>query len=466
MPPFNSRRSFALKLALFYALFFGVISAGGVALLYNLVRTHTLSEIDQELLERKEEIGLAAARIGLSGLRSEFSADSEAYGRQDYFIRLLDRSGKVLVSSDTSAWPLAPLPDIDASDDSPQFSYLHLPDARSKARILSAIIGDDAILQLGISLEENENFLRLFRRYALIIVFSMLTLGTLIGWALARKAMAGVEAVTRTAAGIAGGNFAHRVEAAGYGREIDDLVSTFNRMASRVQNLMEQMRQVNDNIAHDLRSPLTRIRGLAEGAAMNGNLGHDGIELAGSIVEECDRLIQMINTMLDISETEVGMQGLRLEAVEPARLARDVFDLFQDVALDKGIHLSADIPSVAAIQGDRRKLQRALANLLDNALKYTPSGGEVKVSLTEDANRIAWAVQDTGQGIAPVDLPHIFERFYRGDRSRHLAGSGLGLSLVRAIARAHGGDVSVESRFGQGSIFTMALPKQAWGQAH
>lgn len=460
MPLFRSRRSFALKLALFYALFFGIISAGGVALLYNLVRAHTLTEVDQGLIERKDEIGLAHTRIGLEGLRNEFSADSEAYGRQDYFIRLLDGSGKVLVSSDTTAWPLAHLSQLDLSNDSPQLSYLALPGARSKARILLARVGRDAVLQIGVSLEENESFLRLFRRYALIIVISMLTLGSLIGWALARKAMGGVEAVTRTAAGIASGNFAHRVQAAGYGREIDELVSTFNLMAGRVQGLMEQMRQVNDNIAHDLRSPLTRIRGMAEGAVMHGKLGAEGEELAGSIVEECDRLIQMINTMLDISETEVGMQGLRLELVEPASLAQDVLELFQDVAHDKGIALIANIPPVQPIQCDRRKLQRALANLLDNALKYTPSGRAVTLSLAENEGYVSWAVQDTGHGIPAADLPHIFERFYRGDRSRHLAGSGLGLSLVRAIARAHGGELSVESQLGLGSTFVMTISKQ------
>ena len=285
----------------------------------------------------------------------------------------------------------------------------------------------------------------------------MLTLGSLVGWGLARKAMAGVESVSRAAARIADGHFSDRVRTSGQGREIDELVATFNRMADRVQNVMQEMRQVNDSIAHDLRSPVTRIRGLAEAAVMDQTLCGEGAELAGSIVEECDRLMQLINTVLDIAETEAGVQGLQLRDVDLVQLAEEAADLFAGVAETQGITLITTASHRLVARGDRRRLQRALANLVDNALKYTPRGGRVTIRVGSQGAMGEIAVTDTGPGLAATDLPHLFERFYRGDRARHLPGNGLGLALAMAVARAHGGDIPVQTG-GNGSTFTLRLP--------
>lgn len=457
-------RTLALKLALFYAIFFTLVAVGSMAVLYNLVRTHTLNEIDADLIKRKDEIGLAIRQMDWKDLNTEFHADTEAYGRRDYFIRLLDKFGQARVSSDTSAWP-----GIDPSHEAFKaldygavaFSDLALPDHRQKARLLLTRLGPNAFLQIGTSLEGSVNFLRLFEHYAMFILGSMILLGSLIGWWLAHKAMAGVEAVTRTAAAIADGQLDIRVEAAGHGREIDDLVSTFNRMAERVQTVMAQMRQINDNIAHDLRSPLARIRGMAESGVVSGRLDAEAAELAGSVVEECDRLIQMINTMLDISETEAGVQALNLSHVDLTSLVTRLVEIFRDLADERGIRLTADLAEAHVILADTRKLQRLLANLLDNAVKYTPQGGSVHVELGQEGNNILVRVKDTGPGIPATDLSHIFERFYRADHSRHEPGNGLGLSLARAIAHAHGGGIRVETEQGRGACFTAYLPLPA-----
>jgi heavy metal sensor kinase len=455
-------RTLALKLALFYAFFFTLVAVGSMAVLYNLVRTHTLNEIDTDLLKRRDEIGLALRQLNMQDLNTEFHADTEAYGRRDYFIRLLDSRGRPKASSDTGAWPgIGVSPEVLAGLAQGESSFRDLPlaDQRKKARLLLTKLGPNSYVQIGASLEDSENFLRLFEHYAVLILGSMILLGSLIGWWLARKAMAGVEAVTRTAADIAGGQLDRRVEAAGHGREIDELVSTFNRMADRVQQVMAQMRQINDNIAHDLRSPLARIRGMAEAGVVSGRLDAEATELAGGVVEECDRLLQMINTMLDISETEAGVQALNLSRVDVAAQATGLLELFRDMAAEKGIRIETQLAPLQPILADPRKLQRLLANLLDNAVKYTPPGGRVRFELEQDASETRLRVADTGPGIPAADLPHIFERFYRADRSRHAPGNGLGLSLARAIARAHGGDIRVSTAEGGGSCFTACLPR-------
>src|SRR4030042_1024358 len=182
--------------------------------------------------------------------------------------------------------------------------------------------------------------------------------------------------------------------------------------------------------------------------------------MAASAIEECDRLLDMINTMLMISKTESGVDKLLREEIDLAGLVREACELFEPTAEDKGVTLSYDVPNKSRLIGDNRMIQRMLSNLLDNAIKYTPSGGTVSVSLSENDERdVVITFKDTGIGISPIDLPRIFERFYRCDQSRSKPGIGLGLSLAGAIARAHGGGITVTSRSNEGRTFTITLPK-------
>jgi signal transduction histidine kinase len=167
----------------------------------------------------------------------------------------------------------------------------------------------------------------------------------------------------------------------------------------------------------------------------------------------------MINTMLLISKTEAGVDKLNLEEIDLTRTVRDACELFRPSAEDKGITLNCEAWEGLKVTGDVRMIQRALSNLLDNGVKYTPPGGRVDVSVSENEQRhVLISIKDTGVGISESELPRIFERFYRGDQSRSQTGVGLGLNLARAIVRAHGGDIRVTSAPGQGSTFIVSLP--------
>jgi signal transduction histidine kinase len=183
--------------------------------------------------------------------------------------------------------------------------------------------------------------------------------------------------------------------------------------------------------------------------------------MAASTVEECDRLLDMINTMLFISKTEAGLERPSRTEVDIGALIRSACELFEPIAEDKQITLKCQTPEKNFLLGDSRMLQRMLSNILDNAVKYTPPGREVKVSVSEASQDIIITIHDTGIGISGADLPRIFERFFRSDQSRSEPGTGLGLSLARAIARAHGGDITVASELNRGSTFTIILPKSA-----
>jgi len=280
----------------------------------------------------------------------------------------------------------------------------------------------------------------------------------IIGWFLARQAMLSVEAVTLTAIGISKGSYDKRVQVKKRFFEIDRLANTFNGMLDRIQALIKGMREINDNIAHDLRSPLTRIRGIAEMTLLKKVSIKDYESMAASTIEECDSLIEMINTMLDITETEAGVGEFKIEKVDLSKLIIDACELFRPTADEKGINIETVLPDKLHFQGDRNKLQRLVTNLLGNSIKYTEPGGSVSISASLDDGQVNIMFEDTGIGISKKDLPKIFERFYRCDRSRSQAGIGLGLSLAKAIANAFGGSISVESTKNKGSAFLVALP--------
>jgi signal transduction histidine kinase len=232
-------------------------------------------------------------------------------------------------------------------------------------------------------------------------------------------------------------------------------------MLDRIQGLVNGIKEMTDNIAHDLKSPITRIRGQAEVALTSRGAADEYESMAASAIEECDRLLEMINTMLFISRTEAGVAKPQFKEMNLAAVVRDACGLFQSPAEDKGIVLTWDAPQELMFSGDVRLIQRMLANLLDNAIKYTPDDGSVAVLLQSGSDRsVTIAIQDTGVGISDKDKLHIFERFYRCDPSRSLAGAGLGLSFARAVARAHGGDITAENRSPSGAVFRVVLPTE------
>jgi signal transduction histidine kinase len=226
-------------------------------------------------------------------------------------------------------------------------------------------------------------------------------------------------------------------------------------MLDRIQSLLKSMKEINDNIAHDLRSPLARIRGIAEMSLLKEKSTDAYRDMAASTIEECDTLISMINTMLDITEAEAGVNGVQLEEFELVELIREACELFRPIAEEKQIKLKTSLPESLTMMSDRKKMQRIVTNLLENAIKYTAEGGMVAVSAAAQDEEVRIDFDDTGVGISENDLPHIFERFYRCDRSRSQGGVGLGLSLVKAYTESINGTIHVESTLNQCSRFTL-----------
>lgn len=459
----NLWHTLSFRMTLWYTLTFILTSLLALFILYQRISYITMKNTDRYLIEEVNELAAILSIEGFDEIITEFDEEVMSEGENKFF-RLLSNDGTVLRSGNVENFGNG---DIHVSDTALQsilkhkkkyaFETLEIANYDHKVRVIYGAISPTVIYNMGESLEKSEAYLTAFSNLVLVLIIPFFCLAALIGWLLARHALKGVEEVTQTAIEISQGTLDNRVQAKRRHYEIDKLASTFNKMLDRIQTLIREMREMNDNVAHELRSPLTRMRGIAEITLTGNGSMNDYTEMAANTIEECDNLIELINTMLDITETEAGVNRVDPEPLNIGELILSACQLFEPIAQDKEVRLITDIPENIILTGDRKKLQRLFSNLLENAIKYNKFGGTVTISVQKENNGVGIKIADTGIGIPKEDLPHIFDRFYRCDRSRSLAGAGLGLSLVKAIVKAFNGDIRVESEPNRGSTFFIKL---------
>lgn len=316
-------------------------------------------------------------------------------------------------------------------------------------------------LAVGRSLGEGERIIGRFTRdYFLMLPLVILVCGVL-GWYVAGRALEPLNSVSRTAQFITSSNLTTQIPPRGAGDELDHLIETFNGMMERLHRSFEQIRQFSTDVSHELRTPLTVVRGQLEVALFTAKSPEQYREAMENALEDVERLSSIVRALLLLSQSETGQLVLQKSDFDLAEAVRDVADQFQIPAEGDGVRLLAETPERFPVQADRIQIDRLLSNLLSNAIKYTPAGGEVRVRLIAGPGQATLIVEDTGVGIAPEHLPHIFDRFYRVPSADPHKGLGLGLSFVAWIVKAHGGSFHVESQPGRGSRFTITVPAAA-----
>ncbi|MEO8716179.1 MAG: ATP-binding protein [Acetobacteraceae bacterium] len=430
-------RSAALRFAAVYAVLLA-ISAMALALFLwwataGLLDRQTESAVRadaQALAERFHQGGIAALILTIE--------DRLAQDVDDNAIYLLIGPDKHRIAGNLGAWPAI----VKRTD-----GWYELPVQRAGARSLAHVHGydlpDDYHLLVGRDVQNRAQLRHLLTDallWAMVVVIGMATLGAVVVRSLFRRALANVSA---TAAAIAAGDLARRVRLSGRGDEFDQLALTINEMLDRIARLMDGVRQVSNAIAHDLRTPITRARGRLEEAAAHARAPeelHAAIERA---IADLDGIVAIFKGLLRISEIEAGSRRSAFAMIDIAALLADVAELYDVVAEEKNVRVQLDVPERLPAYGDRELIQQAVANLVDNAVKFSPPGSTVRLLAEPAGKGVRITVADQGAGIPPEDRTRATERFFRGESARSTPGSGLGLALVQAVAQLHGGSLTL-----------------------
>jgi heavy metal sensor kinase len=452
------RHTLGFRLALWYVL---VFVAGSV-----LLGVLTYALLDSSLERRDHELVRATLdryvgeyrRGGLPGLDDVIAGDRVAGRHERLFVRVLGRDAEAVFLNTPADWQGA---DLDRLAPGPG-GWARLPARGSQAvlEVASVRLPDGTLFQVGKSSEGREELLLRFRALSLLLLGTTVALGILGGVALTRSALRPVRELADAVRRIVDtGEMSARVPVSRNADPLDELSRLVNGMLDRIEALIAGLEGSLDNVAHDLRTPLARLRASAETA-----LAREGDTLAcrealADCLEESERVHETLTSLLDISEAEHGAMRLRRDRIDVGGLLKDAAELYEDLAEDRGIALSVRAPAGLEVTGDRPRLRQVLANLLDNAVKYVPRGGRVGLAASARPGGVVIEVEDDGPGIPRDEQPRVFDRLYRGDRSRSERGLGLGLSLVRAVVQAHGGTVSVRSEPGAGATFRVDLPQ-------
>jgi signal transduction histidine kinase len=429
--------AFGLRLGLWYATLFVIGSTLIILMTYELTAA-SLAQRDHQIIQQKlGDYAAAYQRGGLDALTETVRAE-QSTAPERLFVRVVDRGAEAIVLSQPEGWILSSL------------------------ETGSLQLWDGTLVQVGKSTEAREDLLSRFRAALGLVTLSIVLVALIGGFVVTRSSLQPIRRLTHVVGRIIRtGRTDERVELAGDGFShdaIDELTLLFNAMLDRIEGLVNAMRQSLDNVSHDLRTPLTRLRGTAELALASPPDIDRYRDALADCVEETDRVLVMLDTLMDISEAEAGALQLKREKVALADVVAHAADLYRDVAESKGLALNVLTPDDVAVTADRTRLEQVVANLIDNAVKYTPTGGRIDVDVHRDGEHAVLRVRDTGIGISPDELPRIWDRLFRGDTRRTERGLGLGLSLVRAIVEAHRGTVEVASEPGKGATFTVLLP--------
>lgn len=443
-------RTTALRLALRYALVYAAVLASALALFMWITRHYMDAGLEEALLTDAEALariyrdgGPAALESVLHGANDGTANVGEGTvgGHRRFFV-LVDGSGR-MVTGNLIETPVdrneAPAPgEVESvwieEENLPRGAFeddAYLP--------LTTVEFDDGhVLWLAWSVEQQETVHEL-TEYMVEVLPPAMILSLLMGVAIGRHILRRVEAISEGAGEIMNGDLAPRMPVGNRGDEFDALSARLNDMLDQIRRLVRGMSEVTDNIAHDLRGPLTRLRNRLEVTLLERRSDDEYRAAMRDCIHDADSLIRTFNALLAITQAEAGSRRSVWTRVDVSSLARDLGELYEPLAQESGLAFASFIQDDAWMLGSRHLLAQAVGNLLENAIKFTPAGGRVELAVEATKDDVRIRVSDTGPGIPAADWPRAQERFVRLGQSRQLPGNGLGLSLVRAVCRLHDG---------------------------
>lgn len=456
------RQSLALRLAVQYSFTFAVGAAVLFGVLY-WVLGDTLQARERTNVERRA--ALLAQMYELRGVAGVATLNADASPEvRSFFVRIVNRHNQRVWASLPPDWvetqveriPIPAIGVLTAEIQTERIPHNAFRDYATATRELP----DGNVLQVGRLTDSREVLLEPVRRAFVPAGAAALLLSFIVGALLAWRATQPLRAVSATAHRIIElGDLSARVPGPDGSGELAVLVRQLNTLLEKNATHVRVLRETLDNLAHDLRTPLTRLRGTAELALQGGGDPVEARAALADCVDESDRVLHLLEALLDISAAEAGALKLNRDHLDLRSLTERAVDLYREVAEDKKIAVVLDQPQPVECSADAIRLGQAVNNLLDNALKYTPEHGRVVVAARNEGNGAVLTVTDNGPGVPAHEREAIFRRLYRGDSSRSQRGLGLGLSLVKAIVEAHGGTITVDDAPPGGARFTIRLPR-------
>ena len=451
------RISLALRLTLWYAASFLVITVA-LSIISYVYLSSAVRDNNKIIQAKLKEIQAIAARHGVAAIARFDTNKYPNYSRKGVVTRVIDGDGRVSYESNPKIWQEF---NAVAGHSTAVGAWQYIPSSQDRdvLEVMTVRLPGGALLQVGKEIQDRKEILEHYRDTIIGVTIGMILIGLAGGSFLAFRALRPVRHLSQVIQSIVvTGNVHARVPESGRGDELDDLTKSFNQMLGRIEALIAAMKEALDNAAHDLRTPLTRLRGAAEVALQGRPDPEQYREALANSIEESDRILSLLNSLMDVSEAEIGAMRLRPEKLDLTGMLAEVAELYQYVAEEKNVSISVNGVPDMTITADRNRMRQVFANLMDNAIKYNTDGGQVIVTARQEPTRTVVMFEDTGMAIPPEDLGRIWDRLYRGDKCRSQPGLGLGLSLVKAVVHAHHGTVDVVSETGKGSVFTLSLP--------
>ncbi|PNE23695.1 histidine kinase [Mesotoga sp. Brook.08.YT.4.2.5.1] len=446
-----------IKLTLWYVLFLGVILFAFSVSIYAILSAQLHSEADSSLrivssqllanIEIVQDLPIFRKTVEMESLSNRLLAEGFA-------VRLMDGSGSIVEG-------FGPFGILKASLELSDREFTTVSTSVGVWRIFTVKIGQWGWMQVGESLSSVRIALFRLSRLMLILGPTIIILAVLGGFYMAKKSLEPVERITLLAEEISVEKLNKRLNLTLPNDELGHLASTFDGMLERLEESVKKQRQFTSDAAHELRTPLTAIRSIVDVTLHRDRDSDEYVNALVQIQNEIERLSSIIDDLLVITRLENSLQKGDYKVFPAGVLIEDVLDTIAVLAKEKNIHIMTEIPSDLEIAGDRQKLSRAIFNLVDNAIKYTPEGGQIRISGEKDQSReeVEILIEDNGIGIPVDEIDKIFDRFYRVDKARsETRGTGLGLSIAQEIVKAHNGTITVKSSSQQGSVFRVTLP--------
>ncbi|MBN2322944.1 MAG: HAMP domain-containing histidine kinase [Spirochaetes bacterium] len=454
-------RKINLRLALLYTIVFILSSALLFGVIYFFFSSTLRKDDYQSIRQKLLELWASYEYGGLRSVGNQVSVEKLSGDRRFLLIRVADRFGNTLIVILPEAWSALHPDSLREIYSNPDRSVRRVQAGGTLYYLETASLNlaDGNLLQVGMNVEARVFALKRFREIFTMVLFPLAVVSFAGGAALAARALRPLESLNSTIRKvIETGNIQERIPETGTRGDLDELVRFFNRMLDRVQRLMEGMTDSLDSVAHDMKTPLARMKMSYEAALQSPE---DTAQLEKAVadgLEEVEGMRSLLNALMDISEAQTGVMRLDLATVDLPAMVGDMAELYRYLAEEKSITLSVQAPDSLAVRADLTRLRQVFANLLDNALKYTRTNGNILVTVTKDDGHATVSVRDNGVGITQEELPLIWQRRYRGRSGGSSDGLGLGLGVVKAIVEAHHGYVSVASTYGEGSVFSFSLP--------